>query len=371
VAQSLLEELRDRIRRKGPLTFADFMEVALYDPTRGYYATPNSASIDFRTSPSLTEWFGRLIYRALEGMWYALGRPKSFTAIEVGPGAGSLAAAAMGAVEAPFAQSLRWRLVEKFPAVRELQRASVGGLDVPVEWTETLAEGRPVEGCVLANEVLDNFPVHVFEVSKEGPLEVYIALEGDRLIETLGPPSPEALVEQATEPLAYLEEGDRFEVRLGLEDWCTDAARAIIRGYLMVIDYGDVAPDLWIKRPAGSLVTYRGERLGFELLEHLGHQDITAHVNFSALQKAAGNAGFDSYQMRTQRGLLESLGSSQIAQELRHLQKQAEAEGNHAEALHLLGERGRLQSLTAHGGLGDLLVFIASKTAPAYQPGMK
>lgn len=407
------------IGTNGPISFADYMDAALYHPEHGYYVrqVPGPAS-DYRTSPSLTPWFGRLIGKALEQQWQSLGRPDPFTVVEAGAGGADLAASALeAAVGGSFGKALRWRFVERFDAVAALQRHRLPD-GAPIEWVRTLEAGAPVEGCVLANEVLDNMPAHVFELTEDGLREVLVTAHGDRLAEQLGPPvspaaatsgsssdhpvpgesgvlynepvpgepwppsdedatgrtgrSPsEAAAGLASRALPHLEEGDRLEVRPALDAWCRAAARTLRRGSLVVIDYGDVEPDLWLARPAGSVVTYRQERLGDDPLSSPGLADITAHVDFSHLERAATAAGLVAEPPVSQRDLLLSLGLREVVQSLRDEERAARGEGRHTDALHSLAERGRVDALAARGGLGDLLVFTARTPAGAATPSLR
>jgi SAM-dependent MidA family methyltransferase len=344
-----MDPLIARIAASGPVPFADYMDAVLYDPRHGYYASrvPGPAS-DYRTAPSFTPWFGRLLAEALRRQWEELGRPDEFAVVEVGAGGADLAAAALETAEGPFAKALRWRFVERFEAVRDLQRRRLPD-DAPVEWAPSLG-GDPVHGCVLANEVLDNMPVHVFERTDDGLDEIYVAATDGRLTELLGPPSNDAAAALAARALPHLDKGDRLEVRPGVEAWCTAAAGTLRSGSLLVIDYGDVEPDLWLRRPAGSLVTYRDDRMGNDPLDSPGLADVTAHVDFSHLERAARAAGFAPRDLRTQREFLLGLGLGDVVDRLRA-----------TDGLAALAERSRVSALAARGGLGDLLVFEARR----------
>jgi SAM-dependent MidA family methyltransferase len=218
-----------------------------------------------------------------------------------------------------------------------------------------------VVGCVVANEVLDNQPVHLLEKSGGRAVEIHVGVEDGRLVEIPAPLSDPGLRPLAAAALGDLEEGDRFEVGPAASDWVTRAAEALERGTVLVIDYGDEEPDLWRRRPSGSLVTYRDEGLGMDLLADPGGADITAHVNFSALARAAEAAGLVPHPLRTQREWLQALGAGQVADDLRRRQEEAQLAGDHAGMVQLLAERSRLSALSARGGLGDLLVFSARK----------
>jgi len=198
MAASLSDELRDRIGSQGPLTFAEFMRLALYHPTQGYYATrvPGHGT-DYRTSPTVGPWFGRLVARELERMWEALDRPDPFWVIEVGAGQGDLAAGAMEAA-GPLWDALRWRFVEQFERVQDWQRRRLGSAADKAAWSSRLGEPPAVAGCVLGNEVLDNFPVHLLEVTAPGCTEeVYVDTSANGFVECLGPLSEPALKETA------------------------------------------------------------------------------------------------------------------------------------------------------------------------------
>ena len=178
---------------------------------------------------------------------------------------------------------------------------------------------------------------------------------------SIGPVSEPNLAGQVAAALPHLEDGDRFEVSPGASAWVREAGEALDRGVVLVIDYGDEEPDLWRRRPGGSLVTYRDEGLGVDLLEDPGQADITAHVNFSALVRAAVGAGLRPGALRTQRAWLQTLGAAEVAESLRGRQEEAQLAGDHTAMVQLLAERSRLTALSARGGLGDLLVFSAKK----------
>jgi SAM-dependent MidA family methyltransferase len=353
-----VKAVTDRIEHDGPITFADYMRLALYDPEEGFYArrVPGSGA-GFRTSPSLSEWFGRLFARWAASVWEDLGRPDPFTVVEAGAGRADLAAQALEVFDGP----IRWVIVEPFDGVAARQRERLAAWEGAVSWRRSLAEGPPVAGCVVANEVLDNQPVHLLEKAGSQAVEIHVGLKEGRLVEVPRPLSNPALAELAAAALQDLDEGDLVEVSPEASAWLTDAAGALERGAVLVIDYGDEEPDLWRRRPSGSLVTYGEEGLGTDLLADPGKADITAHVNFSALTRAAVAAGMVPDPLRTQREWLEALGLAQAAEDLRRRQEEAELAGDHAGMVQLLAERSRLSALSARGGLGDLLVFSARK----------
>lgn len=383
-AGSLFEEIQDRVAGAGPMTFESFMRLALYHPRHGYYATrvPGQGG-DYGTSPSVSPWFGRFVARGIARLWEVLGRPDPFTVVEVGPGRGDLAAGALGAPEVeggPLGEALRWRFVERFDAVADLQRArltvALGGAGAArLEWSPHLGGPPAAAGCVLAHEVLDNFPVHLLEVGAGGVVrEVYVTAPPRgpgapaRLGECLGPLSDGALEEPARQA-ASLPPGSRFEVCTDLAGWCHDAGQAIARGYLLVIDYGDRQGDLRRDNPRGTVVTYGPDGFGEDPLADPGLRDVTADVDFSAVSFQAVRSGFAPYRFTTQREWLTWLGLDEFAAGVEAAAEAAWAEGAHATALAAEEDLGLLRTLAARLGFGDIMVFLAGKHAPDL-PGM-
>ena len=369
---SLFEELRDRIGSTGPIPFESFMRLALYHPRHGYYATrvPGQGS-HYGTSPSLSPWFGRLVMRELRRMWEALGCPDPFTVVEVGPGRADLAASAIAAA-GPLSDALRWRFVERFDAIAALQAERLGPVASRVEWSPHLGGPPAPAGCVLAHEVIDNFPVHLLETTADGGTrELYVDLDGDRLVERLGPLSTDSLAEAARAAgpqLGALRPGSRFEICGDLEGWCRDASHAIARGYLLAIDYGDLEPDLWRKNPRGTVVTYGPEGFREDPLTDPGGRDITADVNFSAVGRLVERNGFVPQLFTTQREWLRSLGLDAAAAGVEAASEEAWDRQAHQEAMALEEELGLMRALVAHMGLGDIMVFRAGKNAPLPAP---
>ncbi|MBW3588377.1 MAG: SAM-dependent methyltransferase [Actinobacteria bacterium] len=353
------------IEKRGPITFAEYMGLALYDPHHGYYAhhIPGPDD-DYRTSPSLSPWFGRLLVKLFVAMQHAMGGSSEFRVVELGAGSASLAASVLESIDA--ASSTRWAVVERFKEIATRQREALREHN-GVEWAPSLREVSPGDGCIFANEVLDNFPVHLLEVVEGGVAEIYVRATDGSLAEELGPPSDPRLKAHASNAMGHLEIGDRFEVNLAADEFAEDASAVIGRGYLLIIDYGDVEPDLWTRRPAGSLVSYGTDGLHLEVLRQPGRRDITAHVNFSHLGRSLEGLGWNVSPVRTQRQMLIELGAADVEEQLRQAQHSAQEQGLGAEAVRLMAERSALTALYRSGGLGDLRVMIASKNAPAIE----
>ncbi len=306
-------EVRRRIQATGPITFAEFMAVALYWPDSGYYAggSPIGAAGDFFTAPHAHPAFGALIARYLQSAWDAMGSPTPFWAVELGAGTGRLAAdvvAAAGETDPRFAAALRYVGVD----VR--QPAPGTG----VEWL--LAERpaiRRVRGVMLANELLDAMPVHRVAMAEGRLVELHVGNGTDgRLEEVEGAAAP-ALAERLAELGVTLGEGRKAEINLGLGEWMRRAAGALEDGYLLLVDYGHNAADYYApSRPHGTLRSYYKHTLSMNPYRHVGRQDISAHVELTTLRREAESAGFATAGEASQADFLSNLGFDAYRAEL-------------------------------------------------------
>ncbi len=305
----LTDVLLERIRRDGPLTFAAFMEACLYHPEHGYYSQGRSAhgAGDYFTSPDVGPLFAQLLARQLCEMWEALGRPSAFDVIECGAGRGRLAAQLLAAVAeqgSDFAAALRVTLVEASPWLRVDAEQSVGNR------ARVLGElpRAPIVGCIFSNELLDSLPVHRVVQRAAGLREIYVSAEGDGLREVEGPPSSPALAGYWEKYGAPLQEDQFAEVGLAALEWLEKAAVTLERGFLITIDYGYRARELYGPgHLRGTLLAYREHRAEENWLAAPGEQDLTAHVNFTALEARGKELGLEPLGFTPQSNFLLSL----------------------------------------------------------------
>ncbi len=304
------EIIIEKIRSSGPLKFRDFMETALYHPGVGYYNTPAQKigkSGDYYTSPCYTNLFGELIAKQLVEM-IQLVNESTFTIVEYGAGTGILCLDILGYLQQAQGSSLNleYCIVEKSSAMRQLQQEL---LPAGVRWIENIYELEGFTGCVVANEVVDNFSVHVVKMADELK-ELYINY-GKAGFEEVWQPASLDLVEYFDALDATLPEGNLAEINLEAIDWITSIGLSMRKGFVMTIDYGGTSGELYSpRRPGGTLTCFHKHRVNDQFLGNIGRQDITAHVNFSALAHWGARCGLKVAGFTTQSNFLRGLGFS-------------------------------------------------------------
>lgn len=308
----LVERLRDEIRRDGPIPFARFMDVALYDPADGYYVTRDdraSRAGDFLSAPEQDPLFGALLARQVAECWERLGRPVPLVVREYGAGSGALGEAIGGALrdDAPDAfAALRYQPIEVDRRRRDvvtarLEAAGIGHLEPPAARGPDETRGDPGEGTarspfgpgiVIANELLDALPVHRVVGRRQGPRELLVGWRDDWFVDVEGDLSTPRLAAVLTATGAPLADGQRTELSLAALDWIEQLGATLTRGYAILIDYGlDGARRHDPARSGGLLRTYRAHHAGDDPYRAVGRQDLTAHLDWSALEEAAAAAG--------------------------------------------------------------------------------
>lgn len=311
----------ETIKRDGKLTFERFMEMALYYPELGYYNSSRikiGAQGDFFTSPSVHAVFGETIGEQLLEMWEVLGKEQPFHIVEFGAGQGYLAQDILAYLkkEHPdFFSAVKYCIIEVSPDLAARQQELLGRLELEPEqavWFPGLAEinqGQGFAGCVLANEVPDAFPVHRVRQAEEGLKEIYVDSSGDRLVEVLDKPSTPELVKYFSRLGVELEPEQTAEVNFRALQWIGEIGKFLKRGFSIIIDYGDLAPDLFSpQRFDGTLVCFRSHRLETDPFLAVGEQDITAHVDFTSLMEEGRRFGLETTGYTNQMRFLTGLG---------------------------------------------------------------
>lgn len=389
--------IADEIARAGPLTFARFMELALYHPTLGYYAgggtgrEPLGWSGDYFTSGDVHPLWGWALARQLQQMWELLGRPAPFEVVEAGAGRGLLAREVWryALVYAPeWAAALRYTLADRAPADSPLRAAreerlakSLAALGAPEGATRWISDfgaaaaARSLVGCILSNELVDALPVHRVE-KRDGMLaEIYVRMDAKsgRLVEELGLPSSPAVAEYLDAyhvPWRTYPEGWQAEVCPAAVGWMRRVGPVVRRGFVVTIDYGDTARRLYTpQRRRGTLMVYARHQVGERPLAQPGQQDLTAHVNFSALLAAGRDAGLRLAGLTPQADFLRRLGIREEAAALAaRLYPAADTERHtdrgQADYLRRSALRSAVATLLDPYGLGGFRVLIQQRGIP-------
>jgi SAM-dependent MidA family methyltransferase len=300
--RELRKIILERIEGKGGITFAEYMRACLYEPGLGYYTSPGrkvGKAGDFYTSINVHRIFGRLIAREVSRMWESMAAPAQFDIVEAGAGNGELARDildSLAEINPALYGALTYRLIEAEPSLEVIQRDLLAGHRGRTAWSAPadLAEGGlSFSGCLLSNELIDSFPVHIVEMTAGGLLEVYVTTSGDEFAETLGILSIPELEKHLTRLGIALFAGQRAEISLEAPIWLSAVAGALARGFVMTIDYGYTAAELYAPhRKNGSLLCYYRHRLEENPYIRVGRQDMTCHVDFTTLIKRGEELGF-------------------------------------------------------------------------------
>jgi SAM-dependent MidA family methyltransferase len=306
--KKLKEILFQEIQEKGPIPFSRYMEVCLYHPDMGYYQRQENITGpagDFYTAPHVHSLFGQTLSRWVRNKALEMGLDE-VTVLELGPGNGQLAQDILDHWD-PKGPSLSMILVETGgPRKRDLE-ARFSGLPVRVLSPSEIGNLGPVEGIVLANEFFDALPLRIFQNSDGTITEIHVDRKGEDLEEVLLPPAQPS--DNFQDLLEDLPEGFRTEVSPDWGPWMEKASRALDRGTLVIVDYGEFSDGLIVPwRAGGTLRCYRRHQVDSNPYEDPGEKDITAHVNFSFLKKLAIQEGFTLRSFTTQSSFLIKAG---------------------------------------------------------------
>ncbi len=337
--------------------------MALYEPGYGYYvtgATRMGWEGDYYTSADVSTFFANCIGRQLAQWWNTLGRPAHFGVLEQGAGRGNLAQGVRGWAElaaADFFNALNYHTADIHSG------QDVTGMTTMAGGAQFLA---PIH-VVLSNELIDAFPVHVVEVRDTRLYEVYVDEQDDRLYEILSEPGSDEVasyLDRFNIPWQEFGDGWRAEINLYALHWIQQTARLLRRGFILTIDYGEKARQLYTRyRRHGTLACYFQHHMNERPLAHPGEQDITAHVNFSALIDEGRLHGLRLHKYTTQQLWLEELG---IREELENVRARDFSAMDNARAT----DRGqiallkwqnlyqRIAALTDPAGMGNFKVLV-------------
>ena len=363
---TLQQLIIERIQREGPISFADYMRMALYEPEYGYYVTGPARmgwEGDYYTSTDVSALFAHCMGRQLVQMWELLERPNRFVVLEQGSGRGNLAQ-----------QVTAWAK-QTVPDLYSTLEYRTEDISMGRDATQTDVEKHV--SVLLSNELVDAFPVHVVE-KRDGHLyEVYVDMLHGRLHEVLDEPSSAevaAYLDDYSIPWSSYNDGWRAEINLDALRWMQRSAQLLgeantrkPRGFLLAIDYGDKARALYTReRQRGTLACYFQHQLTERPLVRPGEQDITAHVNFSALIDEGRRQKLRLHTFTTQKAWLEEMGLTEEVERLRQtdfaaMDTERATDKGQTALLQWYTLRQRVSALTDMMGMGNFKVLVMKK----------
>ena len=328
----LVAAIASEIGRHGPISFARFMELALYHPQFGYYTRPSDPGTerigwdgDFYTSSDVHPILGQAMARQAAQIDALLDYPDPFMIVEMGPGKGLLAKHLLShcqLMSKSLAQRLRYVLIECSPAMRALQQEQLSPWlrhSGPVSWLEDISSLAPgsITGLIFSNELPDAFPVHRVEKVGHGLKEIFVEVRDGRFVECLRDLSTPEIEDYFRGLHIELPEGYRTEINLRAPVWMRQVAASMNRGVVVTIDYGHSAEDLYgPQRSKGTLLCYRSQMASEDPFVRVGLQDMTAHVDFTTLATAGEEAGLSVTGFTNQMSFLMGLGVEEMIAQL-------------------------------------------------------
>jgi SAM-dependent MidA family methyltransferase len=315
---NLTEIIKQKIEGEGPVSFHDFMEMALYYPRAGYYMNGYDCigkQGDYYTSAFLTSITGEMIGKQLEEMWQQLDT-KTFTIVEYGAGTGLLCYDILNYFKNKTTRydDLQYYIIEKSPSMRNKEKKL---LYEKVSWLDSIKEIPGFTGCIFSNELVDNFSVHRV-VMEDELMEIFVDYNNG--FKEILKPASTALKEYLEQLQVVLTKGYYAEINLEAIEWLRNIADSLKKGFVFTIDYGYASSELYnSQRSAGTLACYYKHHFSNCPYDNIGEQDITAHVNFSALRYWGQQYGLDYCGFINQGHFMHSLG---LTEHLRNEEQQ-------------------------------------------------
>ncbi len=318
MSQNRLEQvIRKEIDRAGPITFENFMDLSLYHPDFGYYANKRikiGPHGDYYTSPHLHPIFSWLIANQLDEIKRLMKNPDDFTVLEIGAGKGYLAEGIVSYAQRTLKWNGNWKyvIVEKNPYIAKDQMKLLDPYKSRVVWKTSLEEMDQFCGCVISNELLDSFPVHLVVMNNRFQ-EIFVEANDKGFKEIYGDLSTSDLAEYISQYKIPEISGYRTEINLKIWDYLKRLDKILSEGFVISIDYGYSARKYYTaERSKGTLLCYYKHRVNDNPYTNVGYQDITAHVNFTSLADWGNRLGMKTIGYCPQGLFLASLGIDKI-----------------------------------------------------------
>lgn len=325
------EHLRNRIRRRGPITFHDWMETALYDSEGGYYCRNNKRwgrEGDYLTSPGRSSLYAATFARYFAGLYDKLNRPERFTILEAGAGNGAFASGVLETLQIQFPkvfENTYYVVDEISEESNALARRELEPFAGRIEFG-SMQETSIDAGIIFSNELLDAFPVHRVTM-RDGELkEFYVGLDREEnFVWQVNAVSNPRVNDHFSR--LKLTQGQSAEVNLAVEDWLKAAANNVRAGYVVTVDYGASTPALLdpLTRNEGTLRGFRRHQLVDNILRNPGEQDLTTTINWTQVQQVGEKCGLKVVEFERQDKFLLANGIlTQLEHELEHCETESE-----------------------------------------------
>ncbi|MEP6717574.1 MAG: SAM-dependent methyltransferase [bacterium] len=337
----LAEQLRERIKREGPITFCEWMRTALYDPAEGYYRKPQRTiwgrEGDYRTSPERSDLFAATFARYFADLYQRLDSPGLFSVVEIGGGAGQFAFGVLQTLQTYFPRvfsATRYTFAEVSAPAKFSARQRLLPFADRVEFS-SMDNSEIDPGIIFSNELLDALPVHRVTLIEGKLCEYYVTLDSEGQFGWLiGPMSTSGLHDYLKRDDIRLREGQIAEVSLAAEQWLENVAGKLRRGYLITVDYGAEAAQLYssVERERGTLRGFQRHSFVENVLTSPGESDLTTTINWTAVRALGESLGLKTIELARQdkflldAGLLDQLAlQSESATETERIRLSTEA----------------------------------------------
>ena len=357
----LISIIKDRIKREGAISFRDFMDMALYYPELGYYTSPKEkigGFGDFFTASELDSVFGELLAKQFKEIYQKIGE-NPFHIIEIGAGKGYLAHDILKTLKEQYQEvyeNSTYFIIEKSPYHIKFQKEILNQFD-NVQWVQDIIDfdNESITGIVFSNELFDSFPVHLIRKLNGKIYEVYLEVDEENNVNEILKEIPSEISTYLKELNINIPEGMQTEINLDAVDYIKKIGKKLNKGYVITIDYGFPSNELYKHyRMRGTLLCYYKHKYSENFYENVGLQDITSHVNFSALKYYGMVAGLDFTGFTDQAHFLTNLGLMEIFQKLQ--------EKNDLESFERLN---RLKTLVLPKGMGEKFkILVQHKNVP-------
>lgn len=324
------EYIKQLIRSEGRITFARFMDIALYHPEFGYYSVDRpkiGKTGDYYTSSDVHPFMGQALGSQLMEMWNILGKG-DFCALEMGAGKGLMALDIMEYIKEnlpEFYECLTYIIIEKSPSFKIKQfELLTKRFKEKVQWLDSLScfnDSKGFTGCVISNELVDALPFH--RVCQDGNelKELYVAIDQERFAEQTGDLSTDRLINYIKRLQISLADGMKTEINLEAMDWIKNVASILQKGFVITIDYGLPAYLYYApSRNRGTFLCYYRHSTNEEPFARIGEQDITAHVEFTSLALEGIVYGLDPLAYTDTSMFLVSYGKDILEKEMGRIQ---------------------------------------------------